>query len=124
MVSYMKTHLVVGIPGCCEVTMTEPWSFFVVALGASASIDGHVRQESVDDFPSVVIVEKLHRRKSRRRTAKTAGRQHAAIIRLQNDVAVLVSLEKNLGAGAGAEIGLVLLRRQDPVPAESVEVDG
>ena len=40
------------------------------------------------------------------------------------DVAVGVALKKDEGAFAGAVVGLVPLRRQDPIPAELVKVDG
>ncbi|CAN8020861.1 unnamed protein product, partial [Ixodes persulcatus] len=86
---------------------------------AAASIDDHARQHAVDDV--VVIVEVEHRN-GRDLARGAAGASGAGQVHLLYEVRVRVLLHEHVWALAAAVVGLVALGRDDPVPAELLEV--
>lgn len=90
-------------------------------LRAAAPVDHHTREVAVDDVELVVEVQHRDGGHLARRAAR-AGRPRG--VRLLDDVRVRVLLEEDVRALAGAVVGLVLLGRDDPVPAELDKVHG
>jgi hypothetical protein len=87
-------------------------------LRAEALLDDHVRDGAEHDVQVVVEVEQLHGRHAPRRAARIRGRRQLHHVRVR------VLLEVGDLALAGTVVGVVALRRDDPVPAKVLEVDG
>lgn len=102
-------------------TYTIYSGFVHVQLRAAAAFDHHARQEAVDDVEVGVEVEhgdSLH-------LARCAARPSVeGLGHVPGYVSVRVLAHEGDGALARAVVGFVLLRGDDPVPAERLEVHG
>ena len=92
------------------------------ALRTSALVDDHTRQTTVNDVHVFVVVEHRDIGDLAGRAARTPCRA-GDLVRLLGEVRVRVALVVEEGTFAGAVVGRVALRDDDPVPAELLEVD-
>lgn len=108
------------------------WSWFdaVVAvhktcipcsLRTAASVHHHPWDFPVDDLLLVVEVEHVDGGHLGRGAARPCGTSGVGVL---DQVCVRVLLHEHVLALAGAVVGFVALGRDDPVPAEGLEVDG
>jgi len=84
------------------------------ALRTSALVDDQVRQILYNDVHVSVVVEKMHAR-------DLAGR--AALIPLRDGIRMRIALVVEEGTFAGAVVGRVASREDDPVPSELLKID-
>lgn len=93
--------------------------YLLAQLRTATPVDNHAGQDAVDDV--VVLVEVQHRDAGHapRRTA----RARVDRVRLLRQMRVRVLLQKHVRTLSRAVVRFVSLRRDDPVPAELLEVD-
>lgn len=90
-------------------------------LRAVTAVDDHVRQNAVDDVEVRVHVEHADGRHAPRGAARP---RRVEVVGLLQEVRVRVAVHEDEAALAAAVIGLVALRRDDPLPAKGLKVDG
>lgn len=90
-----------------------------LVLRAAASVHHHPGQHAVDD---VEIRVEVQHRDGRHLPGSTTGARRPLRVRLLDQMRVRVLLQEDVRALAAAVVGLVPLRRDDPVPAELLEV--
>lgn len=90
-------------------------------LGAATAIHHHARDLAVDNLLLVIEVEHVD---GGHLGGGTAGPSRASWVSLLHQVGVWILLHEHVLALAGAVVGLVAFRRDDPVPAESLKVHG
>lgn len=89
------------------------------ALGAATSIHHHARDLAIDDLLLVIEVEHVDWGHLGR---GAAGSRRASWVGLLHQVGVWILLHEHVFTLAGAVVGLVALRCDDPVPAKSLKV--
>lgn len=97
----------------CEGGILSP------TLGAATAINHHARDLAVDNLLLVIEVEHVD---WGHLGGGTAGPSRASWISLLHQVGVWILLHEHVLALAGAVVGLVAFRCNDPVPAKSLEV--
>lgn len=88
-------------------------------LGAATAIHHHARDLAVDNLLLVIEVEHVD---GGHLGGRAAGPGRAPRVGLLHQVGVRVLLHKHVLALAGAVVGLVAFRGDDPVPAKSLKV--
>lgn len=88
-------------------------------LGAATAIHHHARDLAVDNLLLVIEVEHVDWGHLGR---GAAGPSRASWVGLLHQVGVWILLHEHVLALAGAVVGLVALRCNDPVPAKSLKV--
>lgn len=89
--------------------------------GAAAAIDNHAGQDAVHDVTILVKVKHADGGHLSRRATGTRGPSRGGLL---HEVCVWVLLHEDEWTLAGAVVGFVPLRSNDPVPAEFLKVHG
>ena len=88
-------------------------------LGAATAVHHHARDLAVDNLLLVIEVEHVD---WGHLGGCAAGPRRASWVSLLHQVGVRILLHKHVLALAGAVVGLVAFRSDDPVPAKSLKV--
>lgn len=105
--------------GVLRVGSVREASTVAHTLGAATSVHHHARDLAVDNLLLVIEVEHVDWGHLGR---GAAGPSRASWIGLLHQVGVWIFLHEHVLALAGAVVGLVALRCDDPVPAKSLKV--
>ena len=88
-------------------------------LGAAAPVDHHSRQHTVYD---VVVVVEVEHRDGRHLSWRAARSCRTGRVGLLDQMRVRILLKEHVWTLAAAVVGFVALGRDDPIPAELLEV--